>query len=68
MAYVWVLGSCIACGGLFQFNADKVPSALINGVREPICSKCVPRINKLRAEQGNEPIVPLPGAYEPEKI
>jgi hypothetical protein len=68
MAYVWILGRCFACGNVFQFNAEKVPSLSVSGVREPICSRCVPIINEERAKLGNELIVPLPGAYEPERI
>jgi len=68
MAYVWILGRCYACTRLFQFNAALVPSLLVEGVREPICERCIPRINEKRREIGNEPIVPLPGAYDPEEI
>lgn len=65
MGYVFVLAPCIGCGKPFGFHPDKVPSLLINGVREPVCQACVNRANPLRKANGLPLIVPLPGAYEP---
>jgi len=64
MGYVYAMGECIACGGIFTFNPMCVPSIRIKGEREPICKVCIERINVLRKEKGFEPIVPLPDAYE----
>jgi hypothetical protein len=58
---------------MFTFNPARVPSFRINaqgqpdpaGTREPICADCVDRFNRRRAAAGLDPIVPLPGAYEP---
>jgi hypothetical protein len=63
---MFVLGPCIGCGQLFTFNADRVPSVTIKGHREPICAACVLRVNPRRIANGLDPIVPLPGAYDPE--
>lgn len=62
---VFCLAPCIGCGGLFCFHPDRVPSLLVDGVREPICEDCVRAVNPIRKANGLEEIVPLPGAYEP---
>ena len=67
MGYMLAMGPCIGCGRTFSFNPDKVPStSAVTGTREPICQGCVDRINPMRVKNGLEPIVPLPGAYEPQ--
>ncbi len=68
MAYVVVVGPCVACGRVFSFNPDRVPSVTVKGSREPVCRNCVERANPRRVENGLPPIVPLPGAYEPEEV
>lgn len=65
MGYVMALGPCIGCKRPFSFNPLRVPSVTVNGSREPICQACVDRANPMRKTNGLEPIVPLPGAYEP---
>ena len=67
MGYYLAMGPCIGCGRTFSFNPDKVPStSAVTGTREPICQGCVDRINPMRVKNGLQPIVPLPGAYEPQ--
>lgn len=67
MGYMLATGPCIGCGAMFSFNPVKVPStSAVTGKREPICKTCVARVNPVRIKNGLEPIVPLPGAYEPE--
>ena len=68
MGYMSVYGECIGCGRPFYFNAYRVPSITIRGTREPICPHCVARVNPRRVANGLPPIVPLPGAYEPEEV
>lgn len=68
MAWMSVYGPCHVCGRPFTFNADRVPSVLVNGEREPVCLDCVERANPQRIANGLAPIVPLPGAYEPEEV
>jgi hypothetical protein len=63
---VFCFGQCFGCKRMFSFAPTLVPSVNINGTREPICKGCVERVNPLRVANGLEPIVPLPGAYEPE--
>lgn len=65
---MFVLGECYGCHRLFTFNAERVPSIPINGIREPICRDCVERVNPRRVANGLDPIVPLPGAYDPEPV
>jgi len=65
MGYAVVMSPCVGCGKTFTFNPNKVPSIRIKGVREPICEVCVTRANPERIANGLEPIVVLPGAYEP---
>lgn len=63
----WVscIAPCIGCGQPFAFHPHRVPSVVVNGSREPICQSCVDQANPRRIAEGLEPIVPLPGAYEP---
>lgn len=66
MGYMLAMGPCIACKRVFTFNPHKVPStSVVTGEREPVCADCIVRWNGIRKERGMEPIVPLPGAYEP---
>lgn len=63
--YFIATGACIGCGRAFAFNPNLVPSSsAITGHREPICLRCVERINPVRKENGLAPIVVLPGAYD----
>jgi hypothetical protein len=65
MGYAYCMGSCVGCRRIFSFNPMRVPSITWHGSKEPICQECVDRVNPKRIENGLEPIVPLPGAYEP---
>lgn len=65
--YVFALGPCYGCGRLFSFNAERVPSIIVDGRREPICADCVEASNPIRTANGLEPIVPPPDAYQPEE-
>jgi hypothetical protein len=62
--FMMVLGPCVGCGRLFTFSAERVPSVIVNGHREPVCQMCVDRANPERIANGLDPIVVLPGAYE----
>jgi hypothetical protein len=63
---MWVLGPCCGCQRLFTFSPTRVPSITLHGSREPICADCVARVNPRRIANGLPPIVPLPGAYDPD--
>jgi hypothetical protein len=76
---VVVLGHCIACGTLFSFNAERVPSVRMffeGGEwhpdparrRHPLCSSCWSRFNDRRESEGLERLPTLPGAYDPEEL
>lgn len=65
--YMMIIGRCWTCSALFAFNADRVPSLLVEGERQPICRNCIDRANELRRKNADPqcpPIVVLPGAYE----
>lgn len=68
MSYMTAMSPCFGCRQLFSYNPDKVPSLRVNGVREPVCKGCVERVNPVRIAKWLDPIVPLPGAYEPEEV
>lgn len=61
MAFMSVIGKCIACRTMIQFNPYKVPSLVVNGVREPLCRSCANKWNELHPENAR-PIDPE--AYE----
>jgi len=65
MGYVQAFSACFGCKRLFSYNPVRVPSIRVNGTLEPICAECIERVNPKRIANGLEPIVPLPGAYEP---
>jgi hypothetical protein len=66
MGWLIATGPCVGCARLFSFNPHLVPScSAVTGKREPICQVCVERVNPMRLKNGLEPIVVLPGAYEP---
>jgi hypothetical protein len=66
--YMFVMSGCIGCGNLMTYNAEHVPSIIVDGVREPICQECVYLANPERVEQGLEPIVPHPDAYKSQEL
>lgn len=61
MGYAIMLGFCAACKNPIQFNPHKVPSLMIQGVRQPICRACAERWNELHKENAR-PI--QAGAYD----
>jgi len=65
MGYMLAYGACVRCKRDFYFNPARVPSVRLNGHREAVCQACVEEVNPQRVANGLEPIVPLPGAYEP---
>lgn len=67
MGYIFAMSRCFGCDAVFQYNPDLVPSIPVNGERQPVCGRCVERVNPMRIENGLPPIVPLPGAYEPQE-
>jgi hypothetical protein len=76
MAYMMVVGKCIACHAMITFNADLVPSVRVGpdgrlsatGHREPVCRTCVNALNEKRAAVGM-PLIPIhKEAYEPEEV
>lgn len=68
MGYMLVMSDCFGCGRVFTYNAERVPSILVNGQREPICQDCVNRVNPTRKANGLPEIEVLPGAFEAEEV
>jgi hypothetical protein len=64
MGYVFVVGPCWSCGVTFTYHPHKVPSIPINGIRQPVCERCMRLANGRRVSLGLEPHPILPGAYE----
>jgi hypothetical protein len=62
--YVFVLGHCISCRQPFTFNPHRVPSLVVNGVREPVCRACIEAANPRRKANGLAEIEIQPDAYE----
>jgi len=63
--YLIATGPCFACGNLFSFNPDRVPSIVFEGERRQLRRACVEIANPLREEQGLTPIVIYPDSYGP---
>jgi len=68
MAFVYVIGPCYRCLRLFSYNPFSVPSQTIDATREPVCRTCLNEINQSRMARGLAPIVPAPGAYDPDEF
>jgi hypothetical protein len=64
MAWMMVMGTCLACGNIFSFNPHRVPS--FKG--EPVCGPCMARVNEKRRGMGLPPHPVMPDAYEPEEV
>jgi hypothetical protein len=66
--FMWAMGPCLACGQVFAFDPERVPSLRWpqpDGPREPVCSSCMARANARRKAAGLPPHPILPGAYPP---
>ncbi len=64
--FVFLMGSCFCCGQPFTSNPSYVPSIRDgDGVRQPVCKKCIDGANVKRVELGMEPHTIHPQAYEP---
>jgi len=64
MGAYFMVGRCFGCKRPFSFNPHRVPSVVVDGVREPVCEACVAIANPQRERNGLEPIRVLPGAYD----
>lgn len=61
MGYVTAFSPCGACKRPFTYNPNYVPS--LKGA--PFCESCIKAANKIRGENGLEPLLIHPQAYEP---
>lgn len=69
-------GACCGCGTVFSYNPYRVPVIRLgldgegrkvpapDGQPEPLCQRCFDAINDERQDQGLEPIMLMPDAYE----
>lgn len=61
-----IFGPCINCRVPMSYNADHVPSLVIDGEREAICINCWARWNDIHRVSKGLPPEPLhPDAYQP---
>lgn len=78
MAWMFATGACVACGTLFQFNPDSVPSIRVRfeagrpvpdpaGQREPVCRSCFQKWNQIRKAKGEPEMVEPRDAYEAQR-
>lgn len=66
MAYATVFSPCLNCNRVFGYNPHKVPSILVNGVKEPVCLDCIEAENARREANDLELLPePHPEAYQP---
>ncbi len=66
MGYALVVSSCYTCRAVISFNPHRVPSVRDGeGVRQPVCRKCIEKANPIRKEKGLPEITIHPDAYEP---
>ena len=65
MGYAMMIGQCIACKRTFMFNPNRVPSIVVEGIKEPVCLECVEYANPKRKAAGLEEFTVHPDAYEP---
>lgn len=64
MGYALAVSACYLCHSTFGYNPHKVPSLVVNGLREPVCRPCAERGNELRAARGLPGWKIEDGAYE----
>ena len=68
MTYSLIHSECIGCQQLISYNADHVPSIVVEGQREPLCEACHGEWNQIhRVAHGLEPIDLHTNAYAPKK-
>jgi hypothetical protein len=65
MGVLMAFSGCVVCRRPFFYNPQRVPSIRVQGSREPVCRDCIERANVERARLGLDPLVVLPGAYDP---
>lgn len=65
----FVVGPCVICWGTFTFNAETVPSMVVEGVRRPVCEPCVPEVNAQLERMGRtDRLTILPSSYSIEEV
>jgi len=67
MGAAYFISPCKLCRRLVSYHPHKVPSLRdkVTNERQPICLRCVDRLNKRLRERGEAEISVLNGAYEP---
>jgi len=67
MGYAFILSECFGCGKLFSYNPIRVPSIRNpeTGTKEPVCRRCIEKVNPTRIQNGLAPITYAEDAYDP---
>ena len=65
MGYITATAECVHCHQPFTFNPMRVPSVVVNGLREPLCEPCVTWANAERERRGLPLFTVHADAYEP---
>ena len=65
--HMFMVASCCSCRAVVFCNPERVPSLVIEGVREPLCRSCFDLWNDIhRTSKGLEPVALDPAAYDAE--
>jgi len=66
MGVIFIFTTCVNCRTPMSCNPEKVPSLVLDGVREPLCEACFHKWNQIhRTSKGLEPVPLHPDAYTP---
>lgn len=65
----WLECLCLFCDSQFRSSVSLVPTWRDNdGDKQPICSRCLERMNAVRRDAGVAPFQVSPSAYEKELL
>ncbi len=69
MAFMYCHSDCANCRHPISYNADRVPSLSLSGVRHAICAVCFAEWNRIhRTSKGLDPVRLHPDAYKPLEV
>jgi hypothetical protein len=65
--FLFATALCVGCNQPFTFSPSRVPVAVVNGQRLPVCRTCWDRRQAYRREHGLPAESLVPGAYDAEE-